>query len=125
MEHRCAGRKQSTIALSSTEAKYVALTTASTEVVWTRNLLIQLRQITEEPIVIFEDNQSCIHLLNKWEHQRLKHLNVKYNYLKELVEWRIINVKYISTNEQKVDILTKALKQSQFIKLREYLSLRN
>ena len=75
-------RKQSTVALSSTEAEYVALASASMELTWMQNLLADFGIIIGDPIVIFEDNQSCIHLLNKWEHRRLKHIAVKYNYVR-------------------------------------------
>jgi len=77
-------RKQFTIALSSTESEYVALATAASDVIWFKKLLCDLRINCEKPITVFEDNQSCIHLLSKWEHRRLKHIDVKYNFVKEL-----------------------------------------
>ena len=60
-----------------------------------RNLLADFGIIIGDPIVIFEDNQSCIHLLNKWEHRRLKHIHVKYNYVRDLFTDRVIDVKYV------------------------------
>lgn len=67
-------RKQTTVALSSTEAEYVALASASMKLVWLKNLLADLGIKFSKPIVIYEDNQSVIHLLDKWEHGRLKHI---------------------------------------------------
>lgn len=102
----------------------MTLATAATEVVWTRNLLNEIEQTSDEPVPVFEDNQSCIHLLNKWEHQRVKHIDVKYNFIRELVQKNVISVRYISTTNQKADILTKALSKVTFIKLRERLKLK-
>jgi len=66
-------RKQPTVALSSTEAEYVALASAVTELIWLKGLMHDLDIHIEEPIIVYEDNQSCIHLLDKWEHRGLKH----------------------------------------------------
>jgi hypothetical protein len=116
-------KKQSTVALSSTEAEYVALASASSELIWLKNLLEDLNIKIEEPVLMFEDNQSCIHLLSKWEHRRLKHVDVKYNFVRDLVSDRIVEVKFIPSKEQKADILTKGLSSEQFVKLRLGLGL--
>jgi len=75
------------------------------------------------PTVIFEDNQSCIHLLDKWEHRRLKHIDVKYNFIRELFANKVIDVKYVPSKEQVADIFTKGLTGELFIKLRESLGI--
>lgn len=107
------------VALSSTEAEYVALASAATELVWMRNLLHDLNVKVDGPTVIFEDNQSCIQLLDKWEHCRLKHIDVKYNFVRDLFTKQIIRVKYVPSKEQVADIFTKGLSREQFIKLRK------
>lgn len=71
----------------------------------------------EEPIVVYEDNQSCIHTLRKWEHQRLKHVDGKNNFLRDLYQNKTTDVRYISSEDPKADILTKALGTNQFTKL--------
>ena len=70
------------------------------------------------PIVVYEDNQSLIHLLSLWEHRRLKHIDVKYNFVREMHKNKEIDVYYINTKEQIADILTKNLVGDQFFKLR-------
>jgi hypothetical protein len=74
-------RKQKMAALTSTEAEYVALASAVTEVLWMKGLLGDF-QICDIKPVIYEDNQSCIALLSHWEHKRLKHVDVKYNFVR-------------------------------------------
>lgn len=117
-------KKQSSIALSSTEAEYVALAMAATEFVWLKNLLKEFN-IETGVVTIYEDNQSCIHLLQKFEHQRLKHIDVKYNFIRNLVLAEEIKVQYMCTKEQTADCLTKPLPAPQFEKLRSAMGMCN
>lgn len=116
-------RRQSTVAQSSTEAEYVALASAVADLIWMKNLLMDLGVELEKPPKVFEDNQSVIHLLNQWEHRRLKHVDVKYNFVRDYYLKGVIQVEYVNTKEQIADILTKALNGGQFLKLRELLNL--
>lgn len=116
-------KKQSSVALSSTEAEYVALATAATELIWLKGLLGELGIDCPEPITVFEDNQACIHLLQRWQHSRLKHIDVKYNFVRELHISQKIEVKYIHTTDQLADILTKGLLKASFQNLRMRLGL--
>lgn len=120
-----ATRKQTTVALSSTEAEYVALASATSEAIWLRNLLQDFGLTVDDPVEIYEDNQSCIHLLKKWEHRRLKHIDVKYNFIRDLYSNKVIDVQYVASRDQKADILTKRLPAPQFIKLRSTLCVCN
>ena len=110
-------KRQTTVAQSSTEAEYVALAHAATEFLWLKKLLLNFK-ITCEPFVMFEDNQSCIKLLTKYEHKRLKHIDIKYNFLKDLVDNKLMSIKYVSTENQLADIMTKGLSGERFVKLR-------
>lgn len=116
-------KKQPTIALSSTEAEYVALAGAAAEVLWLKGLLGDFGINCDDPIVTYEDNQSCIHLLSKWEHRRLKHIDVKYNFIRDLYYDKVLDVVYIPTTSQIVDILTKGLTGKQFVKLRSFTGI--
>ncbi|XP_031332907.1 secreted RxLR effector protein 161-like [Photinus pyralis] len=107
-------KKQATVALSSTEAEYVALASAGTELIWPRGLLKDLGIDCLQPITVYEDNQACIHLLQRWQHNRLKHVDVNYNFI-------TCHVTYICTTV--ADILTKGLSRRQFENLRQKLGL--
>lgn len=72
---------------------------------------------------IFEDNQSCIKSTQRWDHKRLKHIKLKYHFIKELVINKLVSVNYIPTKDQIADILTKNLIGEQFYKLRCNLGL--
>jgi hypothetical protein len=75
-------KKQQTVALSSTEAEYVALTQATKEAIWLRALFKDLGQEQTAPTTIYEDNKSAIALTtNSANHQRTKHIDVQYHFI--------------------------------------------
>lgn len=119
-----ATRRQNTVAQSSTEAEFVALATCATEYLWLKNLIKDFDVAKDCPIIIYEDNQACIHSLKKWEHKRLKHVDIKYNFVKDLVVNKEIDVKYIRTDEQTADIMTKSLTGDKFVILQDKLGLK-
>ena len=94
------------------------------EYLWLKNLLNAFKVKIDRPLKIYEDNQSCIACLTKWEHKRLKHIDNKYFFVKNLCIDRKLNVKYIPTEEQIVDTLTKALPKDKFVKLRTELGMK-
>lgn len=119
-----ASRKQSTVSLSSTEAEYIALTEAICEQKWIKKLLTEFKIDSEEPVVIFEDNQSCIKIADEpKERKRMKHLDIKYNFIREVIANGEVQLEFKPTNEQVADIMTKGLWRNLFIKHRVSLSL--
>ena len=79
-------RKKSCVALSIAEAEYVAACLASCEVVWMRKLLSNLFDLQLDGTCIYCDNQSCVKLLeNSMFHDRSKHIEIKYHYIKDMV----------------------------------------
>jgi hypothetical protein len=114
-------RKQKTVALSSTEAEYMALTDATTEALWLRTWINEVFQ-KKIPILIHCDNQSAIALTsNDTFHQRTKHIDIRYHFIRQHVRSGDIKIKWIQTEEQQADILTKRINGKRFIVLREKL----
>ena len=112
-------KKQSCVALSTTEAEYVALASAAQEAVWVRELTAQLKDHSPEAITIYEDNQSAISMAkNPQFHGRTKHIFIKYHFIREQVEKKAVELKYCPTEEMVADMLTKGLAKEQFQKLR-------
>ncbi|KAH9782721.1 Integrase catalytic domain-containing protein [Citrus sinensis] len=98
---------QSTIALSTTEAEYMAATKAVKEDIWLKGLLGDLGVI-QENIVVFCDNQSVIFLVkNQTYHARTKHIDVKYHYVREIIESGVVLLRKIDTKDNPSDMLTK------------------
>lgn len=118
-------RKQSTVALSTTEAEYIALASTVSECLWIRSMLDEMQILNlAVPTPIYEDNQSCITITKEpRKHQRLKHIDVKYCFVKEACDNGNILIKYIPTTDQIADIFTKSLPLNIFQKFVSFISL--
>ncbi|KAH9779099.1 Integrase catalytic domain-containing protein [Citrus sinensis] len=105
---------QLTIALSTTEAEYMAATEAVKEAIWLKGLLGDLGVI-QENIAVFCDNQSAIFLAkNQTYHARTKHIDVKYHYVREIIESGAVLLKKIDTKDNLSDMLTKVVSGVKF-----------
>ena len=111
-------KKQSMVALSTTEAEYIALSLACQEAVWLRNLLADI-QLEQAVTTIHEDNQGAIALSkNPTSHSRTKHIDIKYHYVRDLITRNEINVIYCPSNNMIADLFTKGLPRIQYEQLR-------
>jgi hypothetical protein len=103
-------RKQSSIAQSIAEAEYTAASAASREAVWLRKLLSDLFRTELEPTVIHCDNQSCIKLTeNPVFHDRSKLIEMRYHYIRDMIQRKFLSLQYVPSAEQTADIFTKPL----------------
>ena len=117
-------KRQSTVAKSTAEAEYVALSFATQEAVWLRQLLDSLGFPARDATVIFEDNNGAIDLSrNDKYHNRTKHIDISHHFVRERVESKEIDVLPCNTNDMVADILTKGIPRVQFEKLREMLGV--
>lgn len=109
-------RKQKSVALSTTEAEYIIASMAFCEAIWLRKLFSELFGFTLDTTVILCDNQSGIHLLeNPIFHDRSKHIDINYHYIRDMVQQGAIRLQHISTDEQVANILTKLLWKVKFL----------
>ena len=103
-------KRQPFVTLSSTEAEYVAAVEAGKEIKWTRNILSEFGYPQTLPSTLFVDNKSGISVAKNPEHHgRMKHLDLRFYWLREVVEEGLIDPIYVSTDQQVADILTKAV----------------
>ena len=117
-------KKQPIVTLSTCEAEYVAATSCVCHAIWLRNLLKELNLPQEEPTKIFVDNKSAIALAkNPVFHDRSKHIDTRYHYIRECVTKMDVQLEYVKTNDQVADIFTKPLKREDFIKMRSLLGV--
>lgn len=107
--------KQKSVALSTTEAEYVAASEAIKELIWLKRLLGEIAPNIDRVPSFYMDNQSAIKIVKNPElHKRTKHIDVRYHFIRERYEWKEFKLEYVSSNEQIADIFTKALARNKF-----------
>nr|GEW53327.1 retrotransposon protein, putative, Ty1-copia subclass [Tanacetum cinerariifolium] len=100
---------QHMVALSTTEAEYIALTEAVKEAIWLRGLLEELG-VELNIMAVNCDNQDAIHLSqNHVFHERTKHINVRYHFIREVLEVKTVKVLKVGTEHKAADALTKVV----------------
>lgn len=106
---------QPTVALSSAEAEYMALSAATQEAIYLRNLMKDLGYELKEATTLFQDNQACISMAkNPTNHQRRKHIDIKYHFINEAIENHQIRIVYCKSEDMHADIFTKPLSKTKF-----------
>src|SRR5271157_191987 len=109
-----ASQKQRSVAVSSTEAEYMALSLTARQAIWLSSGLTEIGF----PLIpnILCDNQGSISLSKDPRmHKRSKHIDVHYHFTREKIDDGKISVSYIPTNLNIADMFTKALGKSQFM----------
>jgi hypothetical protein len=114
---------QSTVAQSSSEAEYIAVSVASNEVIWLKRLLADVgrRQFTT---IIYEDNSSAINISNKpKDDKRTRHILIKYHLIKERVANKDIKLVKIDGKQNPADLFTKPEDAITFKRMRRFIML--
>ena len=97
---------------STFKAEIQALAYATKEAIWLKHFTSKVLHINDDPITIYCDNMATIKVVKSQEmafNARTKHLDLRKNAVHDYIEKNIINVEYVPTKEQRVDILTKVL----------------
>ena len=114
------------MALSSCEAEYIAATSATCQGVWLNRLISELKGVAERPMKLLVDNQSAIILCkNPVHHNRNKHIDTRYHFIRQCVEEKRIEVVYVKTEDQLADVLTKSLGRLKFLEMRGRLGIKD
>ena len=116
-------RAQKTIALSSTEAKYMAMSDCSRQIVWIQSLFGEMG-INMARIPICGDNQGSIFIANNpVTEKRSKHIDIRYHYIREVIEANKVECFFIPGEDNPADMFTKNLAFPKFSKFRNELGL--
>ena len=106
--------------LSTTEAEYIAINEAKKEVIWLQGLLGEIN-VFKHKAVILTDSQSVLHLCkNPVFHERTKHIEVKYHFIRDQISDGVVEVEKISIEDNTADMGTKIVPYS---KLKHCLNL--
>jgi hypothetical protein len=116
-------RAQTTIALSSTEAEYMAMSDCSRQVSWIISMFNELG-MPLPAIPVYGDNQGSIFIgSNPVQENRSKHIDIRYHYLRECVAKKKIELFFIPSEDNPADLLTKNLGHIKFHKFRARFGL--
>jgi hypothetical protein len=111
-------KKKSLVSLFIAKAEYISATTCCTQVVWMKQTMTYIMVEYDDPIPVYCDNASTISISkNPVMHSKMKHISIKYHFLREQVVEKNIPIEYVGTKEQVEDIFTKLLPREAF----EYL----
>ncbi|KAK2991021.1 hypothetical protein RJ640_005503 [Escallonia rubra] len=117
-------KKQPSVALSSTEAEYIAATMATQECIWLKRLISDISKKVDYAVPIHCDNESAIKLAsNPVFHGRTKHIEVRHHFVREKVLSQDIKLDSVRTSNQVADLFTKALAESKFERFRAALGM--
>jgi hypothetical protein len=116
--------KQKSIALSSTEAEYYAMTHAFKEALWLRTFLTVLKFPVPRPFPILSDNQAACSLSNSPAiSARSKHIDIRHHFIRDHVHDGSFSTTWIPTADMPADIFTKVLPFPAFSRHRDVLGL--
>jgi hypothetical protein len=115
--------RQKCVALSTTEAEYIAAAEASRECIWLVALIDEIStDALPAPVKINEDNKGAIFLTkNPVGHGKNKHIQLRHHFIRELVQGGRISLIYCSTLKNLADMLTKPLGKQIFLRIRRWL----
>ena len=115
-------KKQTSVALSSCEAEIVAASEAGREAVHLARLCSELKLHNDTPVDLHVDNKSAIDVAyNPEHHTRMKHVDRRHFYVRELVEQHRIRVPFVSTVNNLADFFTKPLPPKSFTAFRDLI----
>ena len=116
-------RKQVSVALSTTEAEYVAAGSCCAQTLWMRQQLIDYG-LSLDHIPLRCDNTSAINLTkNPVLHSRTKHIDIRHHFIRDHVLKGDVDIEFVETSKQLADIFTKPLDKENFFKIRRELGI--
>ena len=105
-------KKENSVALSTCEAEFITISLASQEALYLRALLRTMTELEslKNPTTIHCNNQSSIVLSkNPVVHQRSKHIDIKFQFIRDEIDKGLILLEYIETEKKVTDVLTKQM----------------
>jgi hypothetical protein len=116
-------RKQSIVALSTTQAEYIAMSEVAREVSWLNQLMKQLHFDVSSPPIIQGDNRITIDEIKKKQisEKAGKHLHIRYHHVKDEAQQKRIEIRWIESEKNVADIFTKRFGRQRFEQLRRLL----
>ena len=117
-------KRQTCIALSSTESEYIALAHGGKEAVWISRMYQELGSMENDTICLKTDSQSAMKLAKNPEyHDKTKHIDIRHHYIRKLIETEQVDLAHLPDTIQPADILTKSVVKETFIRKRGFMGV--
>ncbi|XP_062081408.1 secreted RxLR effector protein 161-like [Humulus lupulus] len=111
-------KKQHSISLSTAEAEYIAAGSSCTQLIWLNKMLTDYGH-PQKSLILFCDSTSAINISkNPVQHSRTKHIDIRYHFIRNMIESKLLTISHVSTNAQLADLFTKALDAQTYAHLR-------
>ena len=105
---------QHVVALSTTEVEYIAVADAIKEAMWLKGLVGELLGL-DVKVTLICDSQSAIHLLkNQAHHERTKHIDIRYHFIRDIIENKVVELIKVAREENVTDMFTKVVLAAKF-----------
>ena len=102
-------KKQNSVSLSTAEAEYIAAGSCCSQVLWMKKFFSDYG-ITQDTIVVYCNNSSATGISkNPVQLSKTKHIEIRYHFIRDLIERKIVALEYIPTERQNANIFTKSL----------------
>jgi hypothetical protein len=114
--------KQKLVTKSSSEAELVGISDMLSEVIWTRDFLIE-QGYQVDASKVYQDNTSAIHLANRGRalSERTRHIAIRFFFVKDRIDNGEVEIEHLGTADMIADLLTKPLQGDLFRRLRSLL----
>lgn len=120
-------RKQNCVALSTVEAEYIAAATSACDLLYTKGLFSDFTGLDinkEVKCMLLIDNCGAIQLTKSFTNsKKAKHIEIKYHFIKDLLDKKVINIDYIPTDKNLADLFTKSFSEDKLFLFRKYLNI--
>lgn len=118
-------RKQRTVALSSTEAEYMALSEAAREALYLQGFLSEFELLDSAKTQVMNDNRGAQLLArNHVFHARSKHIDVRHHFIREVLHGGKLEIKYLPSEEMPANFLTKGLIKDKHYKCLDLIGIK-
>ncbi|GKB30217.1 hypothetical protein Tco_0869618 [Tanacetum coccineum] len=107
-------KKQDCTAMSTVEAEYVSLSACCAQVIWMRTQLLDYGYKYNRILMYFDSNSAIAISCNPVQHSKIKHIDIRYHFIKEHVEKGTMELYFVGTEYQLADLFTKALLKERF-----------
>ena len=111
-------KKQNLVSLSTTKVEYIAVGSCCAQLLWMKKLFHDYG-ISQDTMCVFCDNTIAINLSkNSVQHSKPKRIKIRYHFIRDLVEEKVVWLEFNNTDNKKANIFTKPLDGSRFESLR-------